>query len=52
MRHHAHALALLPEHQHLRLGLDDGFGGQQVLAQLSRLLASPRSGPVRRRMLR
>jgi hypothetical protein len=38
MRHHAHALPLLPEHQHLRLGLDDGLGGQQVFAQLGRFL--------------
>ena len=38
VRHHAHALALLPEHQHLRLGLDDGLGRQQVLAQLGHLL--------------
>ena len=37
MHHHAHALALLPEHQHLRLGLDDGLGSQQVLAQLGHL---------------
>ena len=38
VRHHAHAVALLPEHQHLRLGLDDGFGRQQVPAQLGHLL--------------
>ena len=41
MRHDAHALALLPEHQNLRLGLDDGLGGKQVLAQLGHLCAVP-----------
>ena len=39
VRHHAHALALLPEHQNLGLGLDDGFRRQQVLAELCHLLA-------------
>ncbi len=43
VHHDAHALALLPEHQHLRLGLDDGFGGQQVLAQLGDLVAGRRA---------
>ena len=41
MHHHAHALALLPQHEHLRLGLDDGLGGQQVFAQLGHLVARP-----------
>ena len=41
MHHHAHALALLPQHQHLRLGLDDGFGRQQALAQFRHLVARP-----------
>ena len=39
MRHHAHALALLPEHQNLGLGLDDGLGRKQVLAEFRHLLA-------------
>ena len=52
VRHHAHALALLPEHQHLRLGLDDGLGGQQVLAQLGRLLGVAVPGPRAARMMR
>ena len=46
VHHHAHALALLPEHQHLRLGLDDGLGGQQVLAQLGRLVVAAARGPA------
>ena len=37
VRHDADGLALLPEHQHLRLGLDDRLGGQQALAQLGDL---------------
>ena len=50
VRHHAHALALLPEHQHLRLGLDDGLGGQQVLAQLGHFLGVVVLGPGAARM--
>ena len=52
MHHHPHALALLPEHQCLRLGLDDGLGSQQVLAQLGHLgavrtgLPAPAHGAV------
>src|SRR5215471_6518181 len=45
MRHDAHAEPLLPEHQHLRFGLDDGLGGQQALAQLGDLLAHVAAGP-------
>ena len=40
MRGNAHVLALLPEDQDLRLGLDDGFGGREAAAQLDDLVAS------------
>src|SRR5215831_2141170 len=45
VRHDAHAEPLLPEHQHLRFGLDDGLGGQQALAQFGDLLARAAAGP-------
>jgi hypothetical protein len=41
MHHDAHALALLPQHQRLGLGLDDRLGGEQVLAQLGHLVPRP-----------